>query len=73
MRGQRGSAKTAEEGNDVITLVTIGRISTRNCGGPKRPEADLDASFVRLEDVSFQGSTEELYANPHGSGSGQFS
>ena len=71
MQGKRGSAKTTDEGNNFVTLVTIGRISNRNGAGPKRPDTDLDGSFERLEDVSFQGSTDELYVNTRGTRGGQ--
>ena len=70
MQGKRGSAKTIDERDNSVTLVTIGRISNRNGGGPKRPDTDLDGSFERLEDTSFQGSTDELYINPRGTGGG---
>lgn len=61
-----GPAKPGNESKNFSTLITIGKISNRSGGNPKRADYDLDGSFVRLEDGSVEGSMDNLHSNARG-------
>ncbi|XWW98701.1 hypothetical protein V2A60_006703 [Cordyceps javanica] len=54
-------AKYSDPGNDLTSVLTIGKIPNRNRTCVKKlQECDLESSFERLEDHSLQGSTVNL-------------
>jgi hypothetical protein len=63
---KRKPAKSSDEPKNFNTLITIGKISNRSGGRQKQADYDLEGSFVRLEDGSLHGSTDDLYVNNGG-------
>lgn len=56
----KGRKAKVSDPHNLTSIMTIGKISNRNRNGKKRSDTDLEGSFERLEDRSFQGSTINL-------------